>query len=171
MVQIGNFHLGRAETAKAPILDAGEAFLLWDHLVSRYDTIEQTQIYQNFAHDPDLKLILLKGLSATLEKQVDRLEAEMNTFKMPLPSRPPKSVRIEANSGVLEDRFLFKEVFTGIQNFLDNHTRTVRSLVTNDPLRKMFINFAKEELDLFDMFVKYGKLKGWLQTPPLLHTS
>ncbi|MGQ9823572.1 MAG: DUF3231 family protein [Desulfotomaculales bacterium] len=171
MVQIGNFHLGKAETAKAPLLDTAEAFLLWDHLLSRYDAIEKTQIYQNFAHDPDLKLLLAKGLSATLEKQVNSLEAEMNTFGLPMPSRPPKSVRIETNSGVFEDRFIFKEVFTGIQNFLDNHIRTIRSFVTNDQLRKTFIDFAKEELELYDKFVKYGKLKGWLQTPPLLYTS
>lgn len=54
MVQVGNFHIGKAETTQRPSLDSGEAFLLWDMLVSRYDIIENTQIYQNFGHDPDL---------------------------------------------------------------------------------------------------------------------
>lgn len=63
MVQLGNFHIRRGETAKTPSLDSGEAFLLWDHLVSRYDIIEMTQIFQNFVHDPEFALVLKKGLT------------------------------------------------------------------------------------------------------------
>ena len=165
-MQIGNFHLGRAETAKKPALDAAETFLLWDQLISRYDIIEMTQLFQNFAHDPDFRLLLKKGLEEVLEKQVDVLEKEMNTFQVPLPGRPPKSVRVAANTEVLEDRMMFRQVFTGIQNFLDNHVRAIRSTITNDPLRHTFVNFAKQELDIFDGMCKFGKLKGWLQAPP-----
>lgn len=171
MVQIGNFHIGRAETAKEPVLSTGEAFLLWDHLVTRYDIIQMTQIYQNFVHDPDFRYIIGKGLASTLEKQVDKLEKEMNKFKMALPDRPPKSVNITANSEILEDEFIFKQIFMGIQNFLEDHVRTVRSIVTNDPLRDMFIEFLKEELDIFNNLCKYGKIKGWLQVPPKRYVS
>jgi len=167
MVQLGNIHIGRGETAKPPILDSGEAFLLWDHLVARYDIIESTQIFHNFVHDPELALILTKGLSETLEKQVNILEKEMNTFQLPLPHRPPKSVRITANTTVLDDRFIFKQIFTGVQSFLDSHIRTLRSIITNDQLRQMFIKFLKEELGIFDNLCKYGKIKGWLYTPPM----
>ncbi|WP_066638460.1 DUF3231 family protein [Desulfolucanica intricata] len=165
-MQIGNYHFGRAETAKKPMLDSGEAFLIWEQLVSRYDIIELTQIYQNFAHDPDFKLLLKKGLEETLEKQVNILENEMNTFQIPLPNRPPKSVRVTANAEVMEDRLMFKQIFSGIQNFIDNHIRSIRSIITNDPLRQILINFGKEELDIFNDICKFGKLKGWLQVPP-----
>ncbi len=166
MVQVGNFHIGRAETAQSPSLDSGEAFLLWDMLVSRYDIIENTQIYQNFGHDQDFKLLLQRGLNKTLEKEVNIMEKELNRYRIPLPNRPPKSVKIPANTGILEDQFMFKQIFTGIQAFLDNHVRTVRSVTTNDALRDMFIRFAKEELDLFNDICKYGKSKGWLEIPP-----
>ncbi|NLW07812.1 MAG: DUF3231 family protein [Clostridia bacterium] len=166
MVQIGNYHLGKAETATKPTLDCGEAFLLWDMLASRYDIIEMTQLFQNFAHDPDFKYLLQRGLTKTLEKEVNMMERELNRYNIPLPSRPPKSVRIPADTGILEDRFMFKQIFTGIQAFLDNHARTIRSIITNDPLRDMFINFAKEEFDIFNDLCKYGKTKGWLDIPP-----
>lgn len=166
MVQIGNYHIGKAETVKPPKLDSGELFLLWEQLISRYDIIEITQIFQNFAHDPDFKLLLKKGLGATLEKQVDDLEKEMNTFQLPLPSRPPKSVRVKANQGVLDDRLMFRQVFSGMQSFLDNHIRSIRSTITNDSLRHLFITFIKEELDAFDVMCKFGKIKGWLEAPP-----
>ena len=167
MVQLGNFHFGRGETAKSPTLDSGEAFLLWDHLILRYDIIESTQVFQNFVHDPEFALLLKKGLTETLENQVDLLEKKMNTFQLPLPPRPPKSVRVTTNTTLLDDRFIFRQLFTGVQAFLDSHVRTLRSIVTNDPLRDMFIKFAKEELDVFDNLCKYGKLKGWLEVPPM----
>ncbi|MCF8010753.1 MAG: DUF3231 family protein [Clostridiales bacterium] len=166
MVQIGRYHIGKAETAKEPELNAGEAYLLWDQLISRYDILEKNQLYQNFAHDPDFIFLLQQGIKI-LEKQVDILEEEMNTFKINLPERPPKSVRVNVNSGILGDSFMFKDIFTGIQHFLDSHTRFIRSTTTNDPLRKTLINFLKEELDLYDAIVKYGKTKGWIQVPPM----
>lgn len=167
MVQIGNYHIGKAETVKPPKLDSGEVFLLWEQLISRYDVIEITQIFQNFAHDPDFKLLLKKGLEETLEKQVGDLEKEMNTFQLPLPPRPPKSVRVKANQGALDDRFMFRQVFSGMQSFLDNHMRSIRSTTTNDSLRHLFITFVKEELDVFDAMCKFGKIKGWLEAPPM----
>lgn len=94
------------------------------------------------------------------------MEKELNRYRIPLPNRPPKSVKIPANTGILEDQFMFKQIFTGIQSFLDNHVRTVRSITTNDALRDMFISFAKEELDIFNDICKYGKSKGWLSIPP-----
>ncbi len=168
IVQIGNYHIGRAETAKQPVMDTGEAFLLWDQLVSRYDIIQISQIFQNFAHDHDFKYFMRKGIQETLEKQVNMLEKEMNTYQVPLPERPPKSVNLPANSAIMSDDMMFKQIFTGVQSFLDNHVRTIRSITTNDPLRHLLVEFAKEELDIFENLCKYGKTKGWLQVPPIM---
>jgi len=167
MVQIGNFHLGSAETANKPNLDAGEVFSLWDMLMTRYDIITKTQIYQNFTHDPDLRALLTIGISGTLEKQATLLENEMNTHRLPLPLRNPKSVNLPSHSEVLDDEFIFRDVFFGIQGFLDYHARIIRSITTNDKFRKELIDMAVEELYLFDKFVKFGKLKGWLRVPPI----
>lgn len=166
MVQVGDIHVGRAETAKKPEADAGEVFLLWDMLVTRYDAIQITQIMQNFAHDPDLKFLLTRGLTRTLERQADKLEAQMNTLQIPLPERPPKSVKVPSTTGVFEDELIFKQIFSGIQNMLDSHVRALRSATTSDILRNMFIEFLKQELDIFNKLVVYGKMKGWLQVPP-----
>ncbi|MTI85696.1 MAG: DUF3231 family protein [Firmicutes bacterium] len=171
VVQIGNYHLGRAETAKQPKMDAGEIFLLWDMLVSRYDIIAKTQIHQNFAHDYDLKTLLSVGLSGTLEKQATLLENEMNTHRIPLPVRNPKSVNLPSHSEVLDDEFIYRDVFFGIQGFLDYHARVIRSITTNDKFRKQLIDMAIEELYLFDRLVKFGKLKGWLKVPPIYQSS
>jgi hypothetical protein len=167
MVQIGNYHIGKAETAEKPKMDAGEAFLLWDMLLTRYDIITKTQIYQNFAHDPDLKGVLAKGLTEILERQAEILEREMNTFQLPLPGRPPKSVKLPSHSEVIDDEFIFRDVFFGIQGFLGYHARAIRSITTNDKFRKTMLDMAIEELRLFHNLVKFGKLKGWLKVPPM----
>jgi len=91
MVQLGNIHFGKSETAKPPVVDSGEAFLMWDFLISRYDNIQLTQLFQNFAHDVDLKMVLKAGLTR-LEKQSNKVEDEMNIVQIPLPNRPPKTL-------------------------------------------------------------------------------
>lgn len=114
-----------------------------------------------------LLYVLAKGLSSTLEGQADILEKEMNTFRLPLPTRPPKSVNLLSHGEVIDDEFIFRDVFFGIQGFLELHARVIRSITTNDQFRKTIIEMAIEELRLFDKLVKFGKLKGWLKAPPM----
>lgn len=167
MVQIGNLHIGQAETIKPPEVDSGEAFLMWDYLVSRYGNIQLTQLLQNYAHDPDLKLLLKSGLTL-MENQVNKVETELNRVQIPLPNRPPKTVSTDIGSEVWSDQFIFSLIFTDIQGFLEQHIRVIRSITTNDTLRKMFISFLYQEIDVFDELCKYSKLKGWLASPPML---
>lgn len=100
-------------------MDAGEAFHIFDHLTARYLTIEKTQLYQNFAHDIDLKLILLIGLQQTLEKQVNILEKEINHFGLPLTSQPPKSVNTTEGQDMYQDATMYRDVFTGCNTCLN----------------------------------------------------
>lgn len=160
MVQIGNYHIGKAETATEPIIDVLEASLLWDMLLSRYLCIEETQIYQNYAHDPEFKEFIAAVGIKVLEKQ-------MNLFNIPMPKRPPKSYNQPSCDQVLTDEFIYKKILRGCQQFVDTHSRSIRSSVTNDSLRTMFNNFLNEELMLFDKLLKYGKHKGWLEQPPV----
>ena len=166
MVQIGNIHIGKKENAVSTASDVAEVSALWNELVARYDIIEFTQIMQNFTHDIDLKFILTKGLSDTLELQVNKLEEEMNKLQIPLPGRPPKSVNTPSTTSLLEDKHIFILVFTGIQNMLIGHMKHIQAMTTTDSLRKMFIEFLNQELNLFDKMVLYGKIKGWLRSPP-----
>lgn len=148
------------------VLDAGEAFHLFDHLTSRYDNIKKTQLYENFAHDPDLKAILLIGLQQTLEKQVNMLEQEMNKFGIALPQQPPKSVNTTEGKDMYQDNEMFRDVFTGMQFMLELHATALRQNTTNDRLRKIYIHLLQDELSGVDTWIKYGKTKGWLRPVP-----
>ncbi|MCR3923308.1 MAG: DUF3231 family protein, partial [Firmicutes bacterium] len=148
-------------------LGSGEAYHLWDHLSARYDTLEISQIYEHYAKDPDFALVLRTGIQKTLEKQINVLEKEMDHFGLPLPERPPKSIRPPENAEVIEGNLMFRDMFTGIQYMFNLHAEALKQSTTNDRLRQMFLKFLREELDVFDKLAKYGKLKGWLRSTPL----
>lgn len=171
MVQLGNIHIGKAETVIPPSLSIMEAAMLWEFTVARYKCIEETQIYHSYAHDPDLKYFIKNALKIILEDQINELEKQMNIYKIPLPKRPAKSVNHENNPEFISDEFLFNQIFEGCQRFIDYLARIIRSTITNDALRKMYAAFLKEELAIFEKLCKYAKAKGWLEASPKYQPS
>lgn len=166
MVQIGNIHFGKASSSVQPQVDIIEASLLWDLMVARYNCVEETQIYNYYAHDVELKALLNFGIGF-LESQVNELEKQLNLYKIPLPKRPPKSVNNGVDNMVLSDQFMFSQVFEGCQNFIDYLAHISRSIISNDPLRHLIVKSLTDELSLFDKLIKFAKLKGWLEVPPI----
>jgi hypothetical protein len=145
-------------------IHAGEAYEIWQHLVMRYDTQELAIVFHNFVNDMDFKTLLSWGLSV-LDKEVSTLETEMNRLGIPLPKRPPKSINTPANSEIFRDETMFRSIYMMVQLFLYQLQRT--GMIMLEPrLRDMFIQMQKTEIDLYAKLVKYGKLKGWLHTPP-----
>ncbi len=166
MVQIGNIHFGKAQTAVEPTISIMEAGILWDLTTARYKCLEETRLYHSFAHDEELKAMLAYGIKF-LENQVSELEKQMSLFRLPMPYRPPKDVNIAETGMALNDRFIFAQVFEGCQSFIDHIARVSRSILTNDPLRHIIVGFLTSELSLFDKLVKFAKVKGWLQIAPV----
>jgi hypothetical protein len=156
--------VGKTTAQQQQAVHTGEVFEIWQHLVMRYDIYELTNIFLNFAHDVDLKALLAYGLNF-LENQINKIEAEMNRLGIPLPPRPPKSINTPNNTEILRDELMFRTVYMGIQNFLNEHQRSVL-MMTNARLKKIFMGMHKEELMLFTRATAYGNLKGWLRIPP-----
>jgi len=148
-------------------LDSGEAYHLWDHLTSRYDSLEISQIYQNYAHDKDFSFELGNEIKGTLEKQINVLEKEMDHFGLPLPERPPKSVKTNKNAELLEDVLMYRQILTGMQFMFELHATAFKQNTTNDRLRKIYGGFLRKEVDLYNEYLKFGKLKGWLRLTPM----
>lgn len=154
--------LGTKDTAME--LTTGEAFVIWKNLVMRYDIYEMTDIFQNFANDPDFNLLLTVGKNI-LNKIIEQLENLMSEYKIPLPPRPPKSINTPANTEVLRDELMFRLVYSGVQNFLTHHINALLNS-QNSKLVKMYRDFEIKEMDYYIKLGKYGRLKGWLSLPP-----
>lgn len=168
MVQIGNFHIGKADKASPPQLDIGEAFLLSQHLNYRYTCIEQTIHYYSWAHDADFKAMIKLGLHY-LEKEVAVIEEQMTKYKVPQPSRSPKSVKINLIDGntSITDQLIFEIIRNGCVAAIEKNLRNCIQILNNDSLRVMFVNFVKEEMELMIDCCKFGKLKGWMPVYPV----
>ena len=168
MVQIGNVHIGKANTAAQPKIDIGEAFLLSQHLYYRYLCIEQTHNYHKAASDAEFKRIIKLGLDY-LEKEVTTIEEQMDKYNVPMPSRSPKSIKIPTNvndSSLINDQFMFEQIRTNCAAAVEKNLRNALAILNNDSLRVMFIDFVREELTILVNCCKYGKLKGWVPIYP-----
>jgi hypothetical protein len=147
-------------------LSLTEAFHLWDLLSQRYDQLQLTTFYLEIVHDPDFKMILQQGLKS-LNEQVSQLEQKALSFAVIFPDRPPASMKVSIDPEVLTDSFIYSNIFTGMVEAIDLHMRSVIETITNDGLRDYFIELLKNEIKMFNSFLKYGKAKGWTKVIPI----
>ncbi len=157
-----------AQTAQA--ITAGEAFILWSHLVTRYQNLEMSAVYQNFIHDLEFKMLVARGMRQSLDAEIKELEGKLNYYGIPLPPRPPKTINTPTNTEVIRDEFIYQQILSGMRSFLNIHTSDLR-VILNDDLRAMLTGFLTRELEVYDDLIKYGKVKGWLGNPPAYRPS
>ncbi|HHX74447.1 MAG TPA: DUF3231 family protein [Firmicutes bacterium] len=148
-------------------IDLSKVSHLWDHLTFRYDNIHQTEIFKDLVSDKDLKLLITAGLQAVLKKQVLKLEEECLKFGSPLPKRPPNVIAIPADvKRFLQDDHIYRTILTGITGATSIHVAAVKQCLTNDRIRKFFIELLQSEITIHNELIKYGKTKGYLNEPP-----
>ncbi|MCK8816878.1 DUF3231 family protein [Natroniella sulfidigena] len=159
--------IGQKKNKKMKI-HTGEAFYLWELLVSRYDSLDKTQLYCEFINDKDFLAIVKRGIKK-LKNQINELEDIMTEIGITLPSRPPAKANINNNITMLKDEMIFRDIHRGIQGYIDLHARAFRS-ATNKDLRTLFKDYLIEELDMAEQLIEYGQLKGWFLVPPPYET-
>lgn len=167
MVQLGNFHIGRYDTAEQPTISSGEAYTLWDNLVARYDWDDTLEVFYNYAYDAELKRVI-EHMIKLLKEQSKILEKELALYQIPLPHRPREIVNFQADSRTVEDEFIFRRLFSGLQDFLTICAEALRHCVVNDKLRDLFIRLLFEKMEEFDFLCEFGRQKDWLKVPPLM---
>lgn len=104
------------------------------------------------------------GIGA-LEKEVIKFEDEMNRLGIPMPKRPPRSINTPANTEIFRDETMFRTIYLMVQIFLSQLQRTL-IIVMDKRLRDMFVQMQYTLVDLYTEMIAYGKLKGWIQSPP-----
>lgn len=166
MVAVSTLLSGILGKHPAEELTAGEAQVLWEDLVVRYDVLELSEFFRSCAEDSEFKLLLTRGCEGTLKSQITELEQLLQKYKIALPDRPPK---MNTDGGAVKeavrDELIFRVVLRGMQDCMDMHARALRAVV-NDGLRNLFMGHLTDELKMYDNWVKYGKVKGWIKAPP-----
>lgn len=155
-----------AKPTKREMVSVSEANHLWDHISQRYDQLQLTQIYLSFVHDMDFEMLLKQG-EKILKEQVALLEKLAEQYEVPLPFRPPATQQATIDPEIMEDRFVFRTILTGIQSTIDLHITAVIETIRNDSLRDVFMNLLKHELKSYDGYIRFGKMKGWSKVVPM----
>jgi spore coat protein CotF len=148
-------------------ISVAEVYNLWDVLNNCYETFEQLNIYRLYAHDLDLKLLIANNISE-ISNRSQEVEKIMEQFKIKTPDRPRKDVHAAINSQVISDDQIAKQLLLIAQENVEMKVRGVINSKMNDTLRKFFMKLVKEDIDNIDDIIKYTKIKGWIQQPPLL---
>lgn len=96
--------------------NAAEVYNLWDLLVANFQTIENFKVFQNFAHDPDLKLLLYNTVN-DLEGRTKKLLDLLRQFSIKAVDAPRQWVNTSTNTEVIYDEQI-GQWLNGIQNTL-----------------------------------------------------
>ena len=147
-------------------LYTSEAFHIWDHIIMRYEQIELMGLFASFVHDTEFKVILQHGLYI-YTKQLDNLEQLALRLNVPLPNRPSLPVASPIDPKTITDRFMYRTILSWELASLDTHVRAIIETIRNDSLRKLWSDLLNAELQYYDKYLKYGKMRGWTRTVPI----
>ncbi|MBM7622694.1 DUF3231 family protein [Sporohalobacter salinus] len=146
-------------------ISVNEVWYLWDVLTARYDVIRTTQLLKSFAKDKDLNLILEDGLKE-LTNDINRIENLMKKYGATMPNKKPiEDIPITKNVEKITDKYIFRRVFRGIQNFIPIEGKAFTGS-GNAEIRSFFKDMLIKELKLYDRLYEYGKMKSWTIKPP-----
>lgn len=157
--------LGKSTRDKQTEISVAEVWHLHEHISLRYEVLETTNVLRSFIKSKDLKLTVAKG-SKVLQEQIKDLEKLIKEYGINIPARPPFDSKSISRIEVINDRYIFRRIFRGIQSFIEHHTAAfIHS--TSPKLREQYRKFLFKELELYDMYMEYGKQKGFLLVPPM----
>lgn len=147
-------------------LSTSEAFHIWDHLSQRYDQLRLNNFFYNFTHDPDFQAVLKAG-QIILNRQISMLEQVAIKFEVTMPNRPAVSAKSPIDPESMTDQMMYGFLFGGIVGSIDLHIRAIIETIRNDGLRQLWLNLFKDEINMYNSFLKYGKTKGWTKPVPI----
>jgi len=157
--------LGKSADEKQKEITVVEVWHLYKHLSMRYEVLETTQLLKNFVKLKDFQVVVNQG-NKSLQEQIALLENFINEHGIPLPERPPIDSKTESKLEIVTDRYIFRRIFRGIQSFIPDHASAyIQS--TSPRLRELFKRMLVSEIDMYDKFLEYGKLRAFIYVPPM----
>lgn len=91
---------GKKAAKQKERIDVEEAYNLWDACRSMYGIVERIQIWQNFAHDYEFRLLFQKSLD-DFKEEVKLLETQLKKYLIQGPRANRAKVNTSVNSELL----------------------------------------------------------------------
>lgn len=151
-------------------LNTSEAFSLWEMLNSKYTSLEKLAVWNSYTHDKDL-LLYIRSYSAVIRGFIKTLEKALTRYGIKGPDAHVLAANATVNSDIIRDQLIATDVLTMLQEHVEMLLVALASATTNDEVRKIYINMVHKDLDHLSLAIKYFKLKGWLNIPPMYTQS
>ncbi len=143
-----------------------ESYSLWALLTAKYHEIESVQLWLSVAHDNDLKKTL-KDFLKDLSEHVSLLEKELKKYSIEGPKLPRKHAKVGSSTESMSDEEIAISYYTFLQGMIEKALFTEQYAIYNDNVSAFFSKFARHAIEQTENILKYLKLKGWLETPPI----
>lgn len=160
--KLGN--VGKNKKSTQSSISISEAHYLLITVISRYDAYHLTNILEPQVKDEELKRIVQKGLGL-LEQQINTLEKLLNEFNIPMPDKPPENVNLSVPISTINDKTIFRLIHTGMKTSLMTYLNVFRQSPMSY-IRESLRGLLNKEMEAYDMFYEYGKLKAYLHESP-----
>ena len=157
--------IGKSTQKKQSMLNVSEVFYVWDILVTKLDILDTMQIVDNYIESKDLKYIAGK-LVEGLEEGIKEMEKLMSDYAIPFPIRPPAGSNTSVDLEHFTDRYIYENIYEGIQSFFPILSSGFMNS-TSPKIRKAFKTHLLLTIELQELIVEYGKIKGFLDDPPV----
>lgn len=157
--------IGKSAKDKQQLINVSEVFYVWDIMVMKYDILSTVRIAENFVNDKDLRFIA-EQLAKGLTKGITDMELIMKDYDIPFPVRPPASNKTTVNLEDVTDKYIYQVIFEGVQSFFPVLASGFMNS-TSPKVRKAIKSHLLLTIELQELVVEYGKLKGFLNQPPI----
>lgn len=156
--------IGKSTQEKQSMLNVSEVFYIWDIMVTKLDILDTMAIFNNYIEARDLEFIAGKLVDG-LETGVKDMEKLMKEYGIPFPIRPPAASNTSVDMEYFTDRYIYDNIFEGIQSFFPILGSGFMNS-TSTKVRKAFKSHLLVTIELQELIVEYGKIKGFLNEPP-----
>jgi hypothetical protein len=157
--------IGKSTREKQELINVSEVSYIWDIYIIKFDILETMNIIENFIKDADLKYILGKTTDG-LKAGIESMEKLILNYGIPFPVRPSVASKTTTMVEDFTDRFIYEDIFSAIQSFFPVLASAFMNS-TSPKVRKAFKNHLLLTVELQEQIVEYGKLKGFLNEPPI----
>ncbi|NLN07698.1 MAG: DUF3231 family protein [Firmicutes bacterium] len=128
-------------------------------------TLDRLLFRKLFAKDLDLKYIL-KKTEQEIEDNIAILQKQMKKYNIISPNKNRAAVANHADEELMSDEAIAMVILLYQQEHVENLLISVYGTVTNDKLRKIFIDMLVRTMKSTDDLMKHVALRGWIGVPP-----
>ncbi len=157
--------LGKPSIEKQAIINVSEVFYVWDIMVMKMDILHTVRIMESLIVDSDL-MFIANQLGKGLETGIAQMERIMNDYSIPFPLRPPAASTAISTLEDFSDKTIYETLYEGIQSFFFVLASGFMNS-TSPKVRKALKDHLLLTMQLQELIVEYGKIKGYLNVPPV----